>query len=101
MPFSRHTRRGHRPALAAPVPQLMPATLAPEPTVAQPDDGADPLTREARILWERARAPARTDSPDPVDDVVNTGTPEALQLQVSTPCLHHHDSQPTVAIVPG
>ncbi|MEU3953623.1 chromosome segregation protein ParM, partial [Streptomyces achromogenes] len=60
MPFSRHTRRGHRPALAAPVPQLMPATLPPEPTVAQPDDGADPLTREARILWERAGMPART-----------------------------------------
>ncbi|MCL3998170.1 chromosome segregation protein ParM [Streptomyces lavenduligriseus] len=60
MPFSRHTRRGHRPALAAPAPQLMPARVAPEPTVAQPDDGADHLTREARILWERAGMPART-----------------------------------------
>ncbi|GGS09224.1 MULTISPECIES: chromosome segregation protein ParM [Streptomyces] len=60
MPFSRHTRRGHRPALAAPAPQLMPARVAPEPSVAQPDDGADPLTREARILWERAGMPART-----------------------------------------
>ncbi|MEW2289640.1 chromosome segregation protein ParM [Streptomyces sp. NPDC047841] len=59
MPFSRHTRRCHRPALAAPAPQPAPAQAA-EPTVAQPDDGADPLTRQARMLWERAGMPART-----------------------------------------
>lgn len=61
MPFSRHTRRRHRPAAAAPtpVPQLAPAE-APEPSVAQPDDGADLLTREARMLWEQAGMPART-----------------------------------------
>ncbi|GAA3140111.1 chromosome segregation protein ParM [Streptomyces echinatus] len=59
LPFSRHTRRRHRPALAAPAPQPAPAHAA-EPTVAQPDDGADQLTREARMLWERAGMPART-----------------------------------------
>jgi hypothetical protein len=59
LPFSRHARRRHRPALAAPAPQLKPVE-APEPTVAQPDDGADQLTREARMLWERAGMPART-----------------------------------------
>lgn len=59
MPFSRHTRRRHRPALAAPAPQMAP-TETPEPSVAQPDDGADQLTREARMLWERAGMPART-----------------------------------------
>ncbi|MEU8480370.1 chromosome segregation protein ParM [Streptomyces hygroscopicus] len=60
LPFSRHTRRRHRPALAAPAPQLQPAQAAPEPTAAQPDDGADQLTRQARMLWERAGMPART-----------------------------------------
>ncbi|MFE7948240.1 chromosome segregation protein ParM [Streptomyces sp. NPDC057426] len=60
MPFSRHARRGHRPALAAPAPQLQPAEAAPEPSPAQPDDGAGQLTREARMLWERAGMPART-----------------------------------------
>ncbi|WP_432154749.1 chromosome segregation protein ParM [Streptomyces tricolor] len=60
MPFSRHTRRGHRPALAAPAPQLVPAEAVPEPTVALPDDGADLITREARMLWEQAGMPART-----------------------------------------
>ncbi|SEB31790.1 hypothetical protein SAMN04490357_0209 [Streptomyces misionensis] len=61
MPFSRHTRRRHRPALAAPVPQPV-AVAALEPSVAQPDDGAgaDLLTREARMMWERAGMPART-----------------------------------------
>ncbi|MDX3208436.1 chromosome segregation protein ParM [Streptomyces scabiei] len=59
LPFSRHARRGHRPALAAPAPQLQPAVAA-EPTVAMPDDGADMLTREARMMWERAGMPART-----------------------------------------
>ncbi|MFI1621811.1 chromosome segregation protein ParM [Streptomyces lydicus] len=58
MPFSRHARRRHRPALAAPAPQLAPAE-APEPAAA-PDDGADLLTRDARMLWVRAGMPART-----------------------------------------
>ncbi|MFJ7069752.1 chromosome segregation protein ParM [Streptomyces sp. NPDC101115] len=60
MPYSRHARRHHRPALAAPAPQPAPAEAAPEPTAALPDDGADLLTREARMLWERAGMPART-----------------------------------------
>ncbi|WP_327389412.1 chromosome segregation protein ParM [Streptomyces microflavus] len=61
MPFSRHTRRRHRPALAAPAPapQLQPAS-APEPSAAQPDDGADPLTRQVRWLWENRGMPGRT-----------------------------------------
>ncbi|MGW8985137.1 chromosome segregation protein ParM [Streptomyces parvus] len=61
MPFSRHTRRRHRPALAAPAPapQLTPAE-APEPSPAVPDDGADLLTRDARKLWEQAGMPGRT-----------------------------------------
>ncbi|MFJ6669010.1 chromosome segregation protein ParM [Streptomyces sp. NPDC091383] len=59
MPFSRHTRRRHRPALAAPVAQPAPAEVLEEP-VAQPDDGADLLTRDARMLWEQAGMPGRT-----------------------------------------
>ncbi|MCX5055086.1 chromosome segregation protein ParM [Streptomyces sp. NBC_00474] len=59
LPFARHARRHHRPALAAPAPQLQPAARL-EPTPAQPDDGADQLTREARVLWERAGMPGRT-----------------------------------------
>ncbi|MFB7260629.1 chromosome segregation protein ParM [Streptomyces nojiriensis] len=61
MPFSRHTRRHHRPALAAPapVPQLALAEVL-EPSPAQPDDGADQLTRDARMLWEQAGMPGRT-----------------------------------------
>ncbi|MEW1551920.1 chromosome segregation protein ParM [Streptomyces tsukubensis] len=59
MPFSRHTRRRHRPALATPVPQLAPAE-APEPSPTRPDHGADPLTRDARTLWEQAGMPGRT-----------------------------------------
>ncbi|MFD3533359.1 chromosome segregation protein ParM [Streptomyces sp. NPDC058664] len=58
MPFSRHARRRHRPALAAPAPQMV-AAEAPEPA-AVVDDGADLLTRDARVLWERAGMPART-----------------------------------------
>ncbi|MCT9094205.1 chromosome segregation protein ParM [Streptomyces sp. ASQP_92] len=58
MPFSRHARRRHRPALAAPVLRMVPVE-APEPAVV-PDDGADLLTRDARVLWERAGMPART-----------------------------------------
>ncbi|MFJ3673695.1 chromosome segregation protein ParM [Streptomyces sp. NPDC090106] len=58
MPFSRHTRRRHRPATGIPVPQ--PAPAAPEPSPAQPDDGADLLTRDARVLWEQAGMPGRT-----------------------------------------
>ncbi|KIE24743.1 chromosome segregation protein ParM [Streptomyces sp. MUSC 125] len=59
MPFSRHTRRRHRPALAAPdpAPQLQPA---PEPSPAQPDDGADAFTQQVRWLWENRGLPGRT-----------------------------------------
>ncbi|MFE2196056.1 chromosome segregation protein ParM [Streptomyces olivaceus] len=59
MPFSRHTRRRHRPALAAPAPapQLQPT---PEPSPAQPDDGADAFTRQVRWLWENRGMPGRT-----------------------------------------
>ncbi len=68
MPFSRHTRRRHRPALAAPapasVPQLRPA---PTPTLVQPDDGADAFTCQVRRLWENRGTPGRT--------VVVTATP--------------------------
>ncbi|MFJ3600951.1 chromosome segregation protein ParM [Streptomyces sp. NPDC090126] len=58
MPFSRHARSRHRPALAAPAVQPAPAE-APEPA-AVVDDGANVLTRDARVLWERAGMPART-----------------------------------------
>ncbi|MER0428856.1 chromosome segregation protein ParM [Streptomyces microflavus] len=58
MPFSRHARRRHRPALAAPVPQPTPAEVLDEPVVQ--DDGADLLTRDARMLWEQAGMPSRT-----------------------------------------
>ncbi|MGW7347908.1 chromosome segregation protein ParM [Streptomyces sp. NPDC054854] len=66
MPFSRHTRRHHRPALAtpAPAPQLQ---AAPKPSLAQPDDGADPFTRQVRRLWEARGLPGRT--------IVVTATP--------------------------
>ncbi|MDO0929720.1 chromosome segregation protein ParM [Streptomyces sp. TG1A-8] len=62
MPFSRHTRRRHRPALAAPAPtlQLQPAVPEPTPSPAQPDDGADPFTRQVRHLWENRGMPGRT-----------------------------------------
>ncbi|MFD7972740.1 chromosome segregation protein ParM [Streptomyces clavifer] len=59
MPFSRHARRRHRPALAAPTPQPAPAE-APEPVATAADNGADLLTRDARLMWERAGMPART-----------------------------------------
>ncbi|MFJ7242675.1 chromosome segregation protein ParM [Streptomyces olivaceus] len=58
MPFSRHTRRRHRPALAAPVAQPAPAEVLEEPVVQ--DDGADLLTRDASMLWEQAGMPGRT-----------------------------------------
>jgi hypothetical protein len=60
LPLSRHTRRRHRPALAAPAPapQLQPA--APEASPAQPDDGADQFTRQVRWLWENRGLPGRT-----------------------------------------
>ncbi|MFE3416356.1 chromosome segregation protein ParM [Streptomyces mirabilis] len=59
MPFSRHSRRDHRPALAAPAPapQLQPL---PEPSPAQPDDGADQFTRQVRWLWENRGMAGRT-----------------------------------------
>ncbi|WCD91126.1 hypothetical protein KPP03845_200087 (plasmid) [Streptomyces xanthophaeus] len=59
MPFSRHARSRHRPALAAPAPHPVPEIVAEEaPQLA--DDGADLLTRDARMLWEQAGNPART-----------------------------------------
>lgn len=59
-PFSRHTRRSHRPALASPTSaaRLQPATA--EPAQALPDDGADVFTRRVRALWARAGDPGRT-----------------------------------------
>ncbi|MFJ8158877.1 chromosome segregation protein ParM [Streptomyces sp. NPDC094468] len=59
LPFSRLTRRRHRPALAAPLPQPVEAAAAPVP---QPvaDDGASTFTRQVRQLWERAGNPGRT-----------------------------------------
>ncbi|MGW2425556.1 chromosome segregation protein ParM [Streptomyces sp. NPDC001709] len=59
LPFSRHARRHHRPALATPAPQLQPAPT-PEVSPAQPDDGADPFTRQVRQLWENRGMPGRT-----------------------------------------
>ncbi|MFD9270715.1 chromosome segregation protein ParM [Streptomyces goshikiensis] len=60
LPFSRHARKRHRPALAAPafVPRLQAAE--PQAPAAPVDDGADEITRQARMLWERAGMPART-----------------------------------------
>lgn len=60
MPFSRHTRRHHRPALGAPLPQPVLADVLVEEPPARPDDGADVLTRDARALWQRAGMPGRT-----------------------------------------
>lgn len=57
LPFSRHARRNHRPALAAPSPRPRPA---PEVSPAQPDDGADLFTRQVRQLWENRGMPGRT-----------------------------------------
>ncbi|MGW1364558.1 chromosome segregation protein ParM [Streptomyces chartreusis] len=59
MPFSRHTRRNHRPAVAAPAPapRREPAL---EPSPAQPNDGADAFTRQVRRLWENRGMPGRT-----------------------------------------
>lgn len=68
MPFSRHTRRRHRPALAAPAP-VSQVQAAPEPSLAQPDDGADAFTRQVRWLWEARGLPGRT--------IVVTATPHA------------------------
>lgn len=59
MPFSRHARCRHRPALAAPAPQPAPAEV-PEPAEAVPADDADLLTREVRMMWENAGMPGRT-----------------------------------------
>jgi hypothetical protein len=59
MPYSRHARRRHRPAAAVLAPQPQPAPT-PEPEPAVPDDGADLLTRQVRMLWEAAGMPART-----------------------------------------
>ncbi|GGX58491.1 chromosome segregation protein ParM [Streptomyces chartreusis] len=59
MPFSRHTRRNHRPAVdaPAPAPRREPAL---EPSPVQPDDGADAFTRQVRRLWENRGMPGRT-----------------------------------------
>ncbi|MDQ1033633.1 hypothetical protein QFZ75_000049 [Streptomyces sp. V3I8] len=56
LPFSRHARTRHRPALGIPAAQLQPAPTGPPPA----PDGADLLTRDARLLWEAAGMPART-----------------------------------------
>ncbi|MFF5475410.1 chromosome segregation protein ParM [Streptomyces achromogenes] len=79
MPFSRHTRRHHRPALAAPVPapQLQPAPPEPAFSPAQPDDGADPFTRQVRRLWETRGMPGRTIV---VKATPHEGTPHDLSL---------------------
>ncbi|MFD5728319.1 chromosome segregation protein ParM [Streptomyces sp. NPDC058368] len=69
MPFSRHTRRNHRPALAAPAPAPQRQPAAPVPSVVQPDDGAGPFTRQVRQLWEARGMPGRT--------IVVTATPHA------------------------
>ncbi|RPK32242.1 hypothetical protein EES39_39080 [Streptomyces sp. ADI92-24] len=67
MPFSRHARRRHRPALAAPAPAPQLRAAAPAPSPAQPDDGADAFTRQVRLLWEARGMPGRT--------IVATATP--------------------------
>ncbi|WP_329212481.1 chromosome segregation protein ParM [Streptomyces sp. NBC_01708] len=58
LPLSRSARRDHRPAL----PQ-QPQAAAIDPAPATPvvvDDGADPFTRDVRLLWARAGAPGST-----------------------------------------
>ncbi|MFE3074169.1 chromosome segregation protein ParM [Streptomyces sp. NPDC059247] len=76
LPFSRHTRRRHRPALAAPAPapQLQ---AAPEPSLAQPDDGADAFTLQVRALWDTGGTPGRTIV---VKATPYDGTPNDLSL---------------------
>ncbi|MFG3398581.1 chromosome segregation protein ParM [Streptomyces parvus] len=76
-PFSRHTRRSSRPALASPTPaaRLQPATA--EPAQALPDDGADAFTRRVRALWARAGNPGRTQV---VTAVPHPGTDHDLTL---------------------
>ncbi|MEU8598415.1 chromosome segregation protein ParM [Streptomyces globisporus] len=76
-PFSRHTRRSHRPALASPTQaaRLQPATA--EPAQALPDDGADAFTRRVRALWARAGDPGRTQV---VTAVPHPGTNHDLTL---------------------
>ncbi|GGN41270.1 chromosome segregation protein ParM [Streptomyces fuscichromogenes] len=77
MPFSRHARRRHRPALATPTSQLAPATEPEQPVQTDPDDGANLFTREARMLWVRAGNPARTHI---VKAVPDPGMPHDLKL---------------------
>ncbi|MER6466425.1 chromosome segregation protein ParM [Streptomyces sp. NPDC001228] len=79
LPYSRHARRRHRPALAAPAPQFVPTVVAvPEQRAAvEPDDGANLFTREARMLWEQAGNPARTHI---VKAVPHDGMPHDLTL---------------------
>ncbi|MGW6952401.1 chromosome segregation protein ParM [Streptomyces xanthophaeus] len=60
MPFSRHARSRHRPALAAPAPHPVIETAVEEAPQLVDDDGADLLTRDARLMWEQAGNPART-----------------------------------------
>ncbi|WP_331726919.1 chromosome segregation protein ParM (plasmid) [Streptomyces globisporus] len=74
-PFSRHTRRSHRPALASPTPaaRLQPAATA----QVVPDDGADAFTRQVRALWARAGDPGRTQV---VTAVPHPGTDHDLTL---------------------
>ncbi|MFG2352005.1 chromosome segregation protein ParM [Streptomyces phaeochromogenes] len=76
LPFSRHARRHHRPALAAPA--LAPAQPETVPVASwQLDDGASIFTRQVRQLWERAGNPGRTIV---VKAVPHTGMPHDLSL---------------------
>lgn len=59
LPFSRHTRRHHRPALATLPADLRP-TAGPEPVPATVRASTDRLTHDANVLWEIAGMPART-----------------------------------------
>ncbi|MFD9879191.1 P-loop NTPase family protein [[Kitasatospora] papulosa] len=58
LPLSRSARRHHRPALPQ---QAQAAAVDPAPaTPLVVDDGADPFTRDVRLLWARAGAPGST-----------------------------------------
>ncbi|MFB7453489.1 chromosome segregation protein ParM [Streptomyces sp. NPDC056194] len=67
-PLSRTSRRGHRPALAAPAPLIpavpaqtaLPVQAAPAKESLHPEDGASLYTRSAREVWERAGLPGGT-----------------------------------------
>ncbi|MEU9413224.1 chromosome segregation protein ParM [Streptomyces sp. NPDC048281] len=58
LPYSRLSRRRHRPALAESLPQIAEAAPAEQPVVV--NDGASSFTRQVRQLWERAGNPGNT-----------------------------------------